>query len=670
MGGDRCASTRERAGIKFAIFPGSALAKKPPAWVVAAELVETSRLWGRTVARVEPEWVERIGAHLVKRSWSEPHWSARRGSVVAQEKVTLYGVPLVADRTVTYGRIDPETSRELFVRHALVEGDWRTRHDFFHENRRLLDDVGELEHRARRRDIVVDDETLFSFYDERIPAHVVSGAHFDSWWKKARRATPDLLTFTEDDLVDTSADQVSQSDFPDRWVLDGLELPLSYRFEPGADDDGVTVTVPAAVLNQVPHETFEWQVPGLRHELVTALIRSLPKPVRRHLAPAPDNASRALERLDPGGEPLLPALSRELSRLAGVDVPAVAFDWDKVPGHLRVRVKVTGEKGREVAAGKIVQDVGRVAAGTVREAISAAARSVGVEVDDLRGWTIGDLSRTFDGVGAGGPVTGYPALVDDGGRVNVRVLPSEVEQSRAMRAGTRRLLMAVVPVPSTADLTESWDTADRLALTRAPHASLAALMYDCVGAAVDDIVSRCGGPVWDAAGFDQLSAAVRRDLRGVTAEVLQVVARILASAREVEGAIKDTTTMAALPALTDAREHLGRLVHPGFVTAAGRSRLPDLQRYLRALLRRVEGVATQPQRDAQHLWVVQEVEGEWRAAMAATAPDSHARDDLEQVRWMLEELRVSLFAQGIGTPRPVSPQRIRKALAAAAVAGR
>ncbi len=455
-------------GIKFAIFPGSALAKKPPEWVVAAELVETSRLWGRTVARVEPEWVEQIGAHLVKRSWSEPHWSARRGSVVAKEKVTLYGVPLVADRTVTYGRIDPETSRELFVRHALVEGDWRTRHDFFHENRRLLDDVGELEHRARRRDIVVDDDTLFAFYDARIPAHVVSGAHFDSWWKKVRRSTPDLLTFTEQDLVDTTASQVSQSDFPDRWVLDGLELPLSYRFEPGAADDGVTVTVPAAVLNQVPHATFEWQVPGLRHELVTALIRSLPKPVRRHLAPAPDNAARALERLEPGAEPLLPALSRELSRLAGVDVPAGAFDWEKVPGHLRVRVKVTGEKGREVAAGKVVQDVGRVAAGTVREAISAAARSVGLEVDDLEGWTIGELPRTFEGVGAGGPVTGYPALVDDGGHVHVRVLPSEVEQTRAMRGGTRRLLMAAVPVPSTADLTDGWDTADRLALTQRP----------------------------------------------------------------------------------------------------------------------------------------------------------------------------------------------------------
>jgi ATP-dependent helicase HrpA len=319
-----------------------------------------------------------------------------------------------------------------------------------------------------------------------------------------------------------------------------------------------------------------------------------------------------------------------------------------------------------VAAGKVVEDVGRVAASTVREAISAAARSAGVEVDDLQGWTMGDLPRTFEGVGAGGPVTGYPSLVEDGGRVNVRVLPSQVEQGRAMRSGTRRLLLASVSVPSTADLTDGWDTADRLALTRAPHGSLAALMYDCVGAAVDDIVVRSGGPAWDAAGFERLVAAVRHEVRPVTVDVLRLVARILASAREVEGAIKESTSMAALPALTDAREHLGRLVHAGFVTSAGRARLPDLQRYLRALLRRVEVVSVQPHRDAQHLWVVQETEAEWQRAVAAASPDSPARDALDDVRWMLEELRVSLFAQGIGTPKPVSPQRVRKAIAAAA----
>ena len=601
----------------------------------------------------------------MKRTYAEPHWSAKRGSVVARERVTLYGVPLVADRAVQYGRIDPETSREMFIRHALVEGDWRTRHDFFHANRQLLEDVGELEHRTRRRDIVVDDETLFSFYDKRIPPTVVSGAHFDRWWKGARRETPDLLTFTEADVVDETAEQVSQDDFPDRWHVGGLDLAVGYRFEPGSPEDGVTVTVPAAVLNQVPEGAFEWQVPGLRHELVTELIRSLPKPVRRHLAPAPDNARRALEQLQPHEEPLLPALSRELGRLAGVPVPAGDFDWEKVPPHLRVRVRVTGRRGKQVAAGKTVQEVGREAAGTVQEAISASARRAGLEVEGLTSWTVGDLPREFSTAGPGGPVTGYPALVDVRGRVDVRVLPSRIEQERAMRRGTRRLLLAGASVPSAGTLTDDWESADRLALTRAPHGSLAALVLDVAAAVVDDVVARHGGPAWDAAGFERLQDAVARELPGGAAQQLRVVARILASTRQVERAVTAVTSLQVLSSLTDVKDHLARLVRPGFVADTGVARLPDVQRYLRALLRRVEVLGTDPHRDAQHLWQVQELQAELEQAVASVPADSPGREALAEVRWMLEELRVSLFAQSIGTPRPVSPQRIRKALAAA-----
>lgn len=657
-------------GISFAIFPGSVLARRPPDLVVAAELVETSRLWARTVAKVEASWVEQAAAHVVKRSYAEPHWSARRGSVVAQERVTLYGMPLVVDRAVQYGRIDPVLSRELFIRHALVEGDWRTRHAFFHDNRRLLEDVGELEHRSRRRDIVVDDETLFTFYDQRIPADVVSGAHFDRWWKQARRETPDRLTFTEADVVDDSAaERVSQDDFPDRWHVAGLDLRVSYRFEPGSDEDGVTVTVPAAVLNQLPPDAFEWQVPGMRLELVTGLIRSLPKPVRRHLAPAPDNARLALEHVSPGEEPLLPALSRELGRLAGVPVPEDAFDWDKVPAHLRVRVKVTGRRGREVAAGKDVEQVNREAAPTVQEAISASARRAGVEVDDLQGWTVGDLPREFSTAGPGGPVTGYPALVDSKGRVDVRVLATPAEQAREMPRGTRRLLLRSAPVPSVSSLTDGWDSADRLALTRAPHGSLPALVHDVAGAVVDDVVGRHGGPAWDAAGFTRLEQVVRDELPAAVGEQLRLVARVLSSARQVEQAVSSVSSLQVLSSLADVKEHLGRLVRPGFVTDAGVARLPDVQRYLRALLRRVEVLAREPQRDAQHLWEVQQLQTEYEQAVAAASPATSAPDELREVRWMLEELRVSLFAQGVGTPKPVSPQRIRKALAAAAAAG-
>ena len=272
------------------------LARKPPQWVVAAELVETSRLWARVVARIEPEWAEPLAGHLVRREYSEPHWDARRGAAMAFERVSLYGLPLVAARRVTMSRIDPVLARELFVRHALVEGDWQTHHKFFHRNRELLAEAEELERRARRRGIVTDDAALFGFYDRRIPADVTSARHFDAWWKKARQSEPDLLTLTPADLAGPAADEVSPADYPSTWG----GLPLSYEFDPGQPDDGVVADIPLAALNQVSADEFSWQVPGLREELVTELIRTLPKQLRTRFVPAPDVARAVLARLDPG----------------------------------------------------------------------------------------------------------------------------------------------------------------------------------------------------------------------------------------------------------------------------------------------------------------------------------------------------------------------------------
>ena len=416
-------------GTRFAIFPGSALARKPPDWVVAAELVETSRLWGRIVASVEPEWVEPVAAHLVKRSYSEPRWSKNRGAVIATEKVTLYGIPIVADRTVNFDRIDPAASRELFIRHALVEGDWETRHHFFRDNATLLAEAAELEQRARRRGLVAGEDALFEFYDARVPADVTSARHFDAWWKRQRHQTPDLLTLTLDDLLSAEAAELDSAAYPEVWTSETQgpaaagqrALSLSYAFEPGTETNGVTIDIPLSTLNQARPAEFSWQVPGLRHELVTELIRSLPKALRRELVPAPDVAREVLARLDgatadratPAGD-IRDVLSRELLRLRGVRVPPDAFDLEKLPAHLRITFRIV-DNGRVLASGKDLAALQRQLRPKLRATLSARASAL--TRTGLTTWDIGTLPQVF----TDGEVKAYPALVDNGDAVDVRL---------------------------------------------------------------------------------------------------------------------------------------------------------------------------------------------------------------------------------------------------------
>jgi ATP-dependent helicase HrpA len=655
-------------GARFAIFPGSALFKKPPRWVMAAELVETSRLYARVTARIEPEWAEQLAGHLVKRSYSEPHWEKDRGAVMAYEKVLLYGLPLVAGRKVAYGRIDPEVSRDLFIRHALVEGDWRTHHAFFGENRQLLEDVEDLENRARRRDIVVDDEALYDFYDQRIPADVVSGRHFDSWWKKARRTEPDLLSFERSMLINDSAQDVSERDYPDIWRQGSLELPLSYQFEPGAAADGVTVHIPLAVLNQVTSDGFDWQVPGLRAELMTALIRTLPKALRRHFVPAPDRARAVLAQVPGSPEtstdvPLIDFFGRELRRGTGVEVPREAWAPHRVPDHLRMTFSVEDELGRPLGAGKDLQALRHVLLPRVRAEIGTVAPDL--EAQRLRDWTIGDLPHTVESARGGHVVKGYPALIDAGDSVAVHVFGTETEQREAMAAGTRRLLLLSLPggAPSMQALAGRLTNPEKLALSRSPYPGVAALLADCVTCAVDDLVAAQGGPAWDAAGFAALRERVRAELDAAVTDVVRTVAAIGAAAGEVEQQLRSTTSLTVLPAVSDIRDQLSELVFPGFVGATGRRRLPDLLRYLRAIIRRLERLAANPDRDRERMAKVQNLTQAYRRTMGAQPPGRPVGPELAVIRWMLEELRVSLFAQALGTPFPVSEQRITRALA-------
>ncbi|WP_460107420.1 ATP-dependent RNA helicase HrpA [Streptomyces sp. YKOK-J1] len=658
---------------KFAVFPGSALFRKQPRFVMSAELVETSRLWARVNARIEPEWVEPLAGHLLKRTYSEPHWEKDQAAVMAYEKVTLYGVPIVAQRKVNYGRIDPEVSRELFIRNALVEGDWRTHHKFFADNRRLLSEVEELEHRARRRDIVVDDETLFDFYDQRVPEHVVSGAHFDSWWKRKRHEQPEFLDFERAMLIRESAEAVTKADYPDTWRQGPLKFRVTYQFEPGADADGVTVHIPLQVLNQVGDEGFDWQIPGLREEVVTELIRSLPKPVRRHYVPAPNYARAFLERAVPLQEPLTVTMARELRRMVGVPFDAEDFDWTKVPDHLRVTFRIVDERRRKVAEDKDLEALRLRLKPKAREALSQAAAATAsrqggesLERAGLTDWSIGTLTRVFETRRAGQPVKAYPALVDDGDTVSVRLFDTEAEQAEAMWKGTRRLILRNIPVNPAKFASDRLGNAQKLALSANPHGSVQALFDDCAMAAADQLIADFGGPVWDEESYRKLYDKVRAQIVDTTVRTVGQVQQVLAAWQACERRLKAVRSPALLANLTDVRKQLDALVKPGFVTWAGIRRLPDLMRYLVAADRRLQQMPTGVQRDTTRMEKVHEMQDEYAWLLEQLPQGRPVPREVLDIRWMIEELRVSYFAHALGTAYPVSDKRIVKAIDAAA----
>lgn len=658
---------------KFAIFPGSALFKKQPRFVMSAELVETSRLWARVNAKIEPEWVEPLAEHLLKRTYSEPHWEKDQAAVMAYEKVTLYGVPIVAQRKVNYGRIDPESSRELFIRNALVEGDWRTHHKFFADNRKLLSEVEELEHRARRRDIVVDDDTLFDFYDQRVPEHVVSGAHFDSWWKRKRHEEPEFLDFEREMLIRDSAEAVTKADYPDSWRQGPLKFRVTYQFEPGADADGVTVHIPLQVLNQVKDEGFDWQIPGLREELVTELIRSLPKPIRRNYVPAPNFAKRFLDTAVPLQEPLTVTMARELKRMVGVPFEADDFDQSRIAEHLRITFRIVDERRRKLAEDKDLESLRLKLRPKARQALSQAAAATAsreggesLERKGLTDWTIGTLTRVFETRRAGQPVKAYPALVDDGDTVSVRLFDTEAEQAEAMWKGTRRLIVRNIPVSPAKFASEKLTNPQKLALSANPHGSIQALFDDCATAAADKLIGDFGGPAWDEESYRKLYDKVRAEIVDTTVRTVGQVQQVLAAWQACERRLKAVRSPVLLANLADVRKQLDALVKPGFVTETGLRRLPDLMRYLVAADRRLQQMATNVQRDTTRMEKVHEMQDEYAWLLEQLPQGRPVPQQVLDIRWMIEELRVSYFAHALGTAYPISDKRIVKAIDALA----
>ncbi|MBT2595838.1 ATP-dependent RNA helicase HrpA [Arthrobacter sp. ISL-72] len=690
-------------GSRFAIFPGSALFKKSTTFVMAAELVETSRLWARVAAKFDPLWAEQVAPDLVKRSYSEPHWSKKMGAVMAHEKVTLYGVPIIPSRRVNYGRVDPELSRELFIRHALVEGDWQTHHKFFHRNRALLNEIEELEARMRRRDILVDDQALFEFYDARIGQDVVSERHFDKWWKEARQQDPTLLDFDQSLLISGDADALDDSAYPKTWLHKGFELPLSYEFHPVAPgsppnpSDGVTAEVPVLFLNQLDDAAFRWLIPGQRAELVAALIKSLPKQVRKNFVPAPDVARQAVAALEadfnPATDELEPSLELALRRIRGQIIPPGSWNWDAVPPHLRVTFRVVDSKGKVLDEGKDLAALQERLAPATRRAIAESlgatpgtaaprgskagqARQVPktagavptqdgavapgfAEKSGLTDWTFGTVQRQVQGTVKGHTVTGYPALVDEGTAVALRLFQTASEQEQSMRAGVIRLLALKVPAPDRYVL-EHLNNTEKLTFSQNPHGSVSALIADCALAAIDKLTP--AELPWDEASFKALYEQVRAELIDTVFTVTAVVERILASTRRIERQLRGRSSLALISALNDVKSQLEQLVFPGFVARTGYAQLSQLPRYLAAIEKRLEKLPGNVQRDALNIAIVQGLEDDYDDAVSALLPGRRAGAELTQVRWMIEELRVSLFAVELGTAYSVSEKRIRAVL--------
>ncbi|MFW2334704.1 ATP-dependent RNA helicase HrpA [Ilumatobacter sp.] len=651
--GVRDGDGREYRGARdarFVIAPGSVLARRGPKWVMAAELVETNRLWARRVATVQPEWAESIAPHLVKRSYGEPWWDARAGRAVVAETVTLYGLPIVAGRTIGVGRVDPALAREMFIRHALVAGDWETRHDFVQSNARFVERVALLEARVRRIDLL-DDDALYEFYDERLGDDVASSRDFDRWWKTARRDDPERLELGPSALRNRGG--IRLEDYPDTMTIDGVDYRLTYRFEPDTPLDGAALNVPLTALNQLNGEGLDWLVPGYRAELVGLLIRSLSKDVRRALIPMNETAAAVFERLgEPSGR-LVDAVAAAVRDVAGVHVTGDDFDVARLPDHLRTHLIVIGDDGSVIDAGDDLEAIRDRQAGSTRTALAAAAPIE--ERRDIVSWDIGTLDQVVEQRADDGHVVrAYPTLLDRGDSVALRVVDNESLQRRAMHGGVRRLLL-MAAAPTTPKVERSLDRRAVLAVAAGPI-PLSDLAADAIEAAIDAVMSRYELP-WDDGAFARIEQAVRKDAPQLAADALAVAADVVDAANRVLQRTAALPAEALHPTVADAEAHVGRLIAPGFVRRSGADRLPDVHRYVRGIEYRLDHLGGDVARDQRRMAEVRPLERSIAAALDGTPGRDH---DVRELVWMIEELRMSTFAQPLGVKGPVSAKRIRQ----------
>ncbi|WP_267873238.1 ATP-dependent RNA helicase HrpA [Ferrimonas aestuarii] len=645
---------------QFHIFPGSSLAKKSPKWVMAAELVETSRLFARMVAKIDPLWVEPLAGHLVKRSYAEPHWEQKPGSVMAFEQVTLFGVIIVPKRKLQYGPIDPVESRNIFIQQALVGGELGGNEAFLRENLALITEVEDLEHKSRRRDILADDATLQAFYEERLPEGIYTRQLFRGWWGKARNTQPDLLNFSKSLLMRRDANHVGELDFPDSWHQGELTLPLSYQFEPGTEQDGVSVHLPLALLNQVEEHGFDYLVPGLRHEKLVGLIKSLPKTLRRNFVPAPNYADALMQSIKPFELPLLEAVCKQLLRMSGTKVTPEDFDLTTLDKHLLMNFKVEDHRGKVLAQGRDLHELKHQLKGKVQTAIAKVADK-GIEAEGITSWSFGTLPESYERKQGSYQVKAFPALVDEGQSVGIKLFDKPERAKEAGRAGMRRLLLINVPNP-VKYLQQSLPNKAKLAMYFNPFGKVELLIDDCIQCGLDQLIDQYPNAVRDADEFEKLKELVRGELGDTVVAIGIKVEQVMTLFNKIKKRLKGKMDLQTAFAMSDIQSQLDNLVFKGFVRAAGWQRLDDLGRYLQGIERRLEKLPVDPNRDRLHLLKVQKSMEAYQSALNKLPKGVEPSPQLAEVRWMIEEYRISCFAQTLGTKYPISDKRIQIAI--------
>lgn len=643
-------------GSKFFIFPGSALAKKSPKWLMAAELVETSRLFARMAAKIDPLWLEPLAGHLVKRNYSEPHWEKKQGAVMAFEQVTLYGLIIVGKRKVNFNKIEPDTCREIFIREALVNGDSTIKEAFLKENRQLVNEIEALEQKARRKDFLIEEQQLVDFYTEKLPETVICQRSFLAWWKKQKHHNAKLLNFTKAFLLKETAVKLSVNEYPETWQQGSLTLPLSYHFSPGDIDDGISVLIPIGILNQIENIGFDWLIPALRLELITALIRGLPKSLRRNFVPAPNYAQACFSAISDTDSTLTAALEKQLLRMTGVRLPEDAWQDIELVPHLSMNFKVVNEHGKLLKQGRNLDDLKDSLQGKVQASIKKVADK-GIERSDIAKWDFNSLPKSYEKKMANITIKAFPALVDKNKSVAIELFEHESLAEQAMLDGVSRLILLSIPSP-VKYLQQKLPNKAKLGLYFNPFGSINDLLDDCIVAGCQFLVNEYGELPRTQQTFEDCKEHVRAEIADCVLSAAIKVERVLSLAHDVRKKMKGKLSLNVVQSHGDIKGQLEAMVFKGFVTKAGYQRLDDIARYLTAMQRRLEKLQIDPNQDRLKMLEIEKVQKALDAVVAQQPKGQPLSKELVQGYWMIEELRVSLFAQNLKTPYPISAKRI------------